>query len=452
MKDRNGFALVLSLMFLLILTLFALILLLISGNYYASARNHFENENARIACEQSSRLMIDTHNLDSETPRFFHDPDRWQGQSLVPFIWNGYEVKAGLSAPWNTAGINSLRVDVQKGRYHSTLDLNVSQVRLENFALFTNSAQTLQKASFVDGRVFASDGLTLPLPTVRFRDFVHGVVTPEINASFRKKTDQIISYPDLTSLHTLDDFFQAARSDGLLITAQNPLFWNGTEYEMNLDQVTLQAEPMQRWRVIYSGIDLGTIGVLHFWFDDAVRIRQSYRQISHLPDAKVLHPIYISAISNIFVDSSLQPIETSTQRFPICISAGGAIWISSVSPAFVRIHALLISFGSAIYDGIEASLIVEPGAAIVPPVEIESWKNEIGRSSLVIEPEKRDSFLSVIENGGKAVWFQESIALNSAMFVAADVDEVHFQSSKFRYPFLPSFEFVMILEGSEQWR
>ena len=184
----------------------------------------------------------------------------------------------------------------------------------------------------------------------------------------------------------------------------------------------------------------------------SVRIRQSYRQISHLPDAKTLHPIHISAISNIFLDSSLQPIETSMQRFPICISAGGAIWVSSLSPAFVRIHALLISFGSAIYDGSEASLIVEPGAAIVPAAEIESWKTEIGRSSLVIEPEKRDSFFSVIENGGKAVWFQESIALNSAMFIAADVDEVHFQSSKFRYPFLPSFEFVMILEGSEQWR
>ena len=122
-----------------------------------------------------------------------------------------------------------------------------------------------------------------------------------------------------------------------------------------------------------------------------------------------------------------------------------------LAPAFVRIHALLISFGSAIYDGIETSLIVEPGSNQFLLLRLKAGRMK-SADLRVIEPEKRDSFLSVIENGGKAVWFQESIALNSAMFVAADVDEVHFQSSKFRYPFLPSFEFVMILEGSEQWR
>jgi hypothetical protein len=452
MKKHNGFALVLSLMFLLILTLLALILLLISGSYYASARNYFENENARIACEQSSKLMIDTHNLSSEIPRFFHDPDRWQGQNLVPFNWNEYEVKAALSAPWNTIGTNLLRIDVKKGRFNSSLDLNVSQIRLEDFALFLNSAQTLERASFIDGRVFSQDGLTLPMPTVRFRDFVHGGVTPEANASFRKKTDQIISYPDITSLHRLDDFFQAAQAEGVLINAQNPLFWNGVEYEMNLDRLTFQQEPMQRWRVTYSGIDLGIINQLQFWFDDAVRIRQNYSQSAFLHDSKTLHPIYISSISNVFLDSSLQPIETSTQRFPVCISAGSAIWISNRSPAFVRIHALLIAYGNALHDGVESSLIIEPGGTVIPSGEVESWKTEIGRSSFVIEPEKRSNFLSVIENGGKAVWFQESIALTSTMSIADDVDEVHFQSSKFRYSFLPSFPFVMILEGSQQWR
>src|SRR5262245_23037238 len=130
---KNGFALVLSLMFLLVLTLLALILLLISGSYYASAHNLFENENARIACEQVTRLMVDTHNFDPAVPRFFHDPLHWQGQQLVPYAWNGYTVNAQLKSPWNLSTANELQVSVSKGRYNSSLNCSVDQIRLEDF-------------------------------------------------------------------------------------------------------------------------------------------------------------------------------------------------------------------------------------------------------------------------------------------------------------------------------
>jgi hypothetical protein len=206
-----------------------------------------------------------------------------------------------------------------------------------------------------------------------------------------------------------------------------------------------------QWRVVYYGTDLGIIDSLQFWFDDAVRIRQTYSIVPHLTDTKVVHPVYFSSISNIFLDSSLQPIESVSHRHPICITSGGSISVSNLSPALVRIHALLIAFGNSIYDGVESGLILEPGSNAVPSQQVDAWKTEIGRSAFVVESEQRQNLLTAIQNGGKAVWFQDSVALLSAISVADDVNEIHFASSKFQYPFLPSFSFVMILEGSQQW-
>ncbi|HSE41466.1 MAG TPA: hypothetical protein VLH08_11960 [Acidobacteriota bacterium] len=451
MKNKNGFALVLSLMFLLVLTLLALVLLLISATYYASARNLHQNEYARLACEQSSRLMVDTHNLELATPRFFHDPLRWNGQNLIPFSWNGYTVSGRLNAAWQSVGPNSFRVVVTKGKYNSRVDLRVVQIRLEDFAFYADAAQTFSTASLIDGRVFVPNGLNLELSTVRFRDYLQGSVAPEAYASFRKTTQQVIPFPQLTAIRTLDDFFQAARTGGLLINSQNPVFWNGVEYELNLDLLVLQPQPFQRWRILYNGTDLGIVSSLHFWFDDAVRIRQTFHETAHLPDTKILQPMYVSSISNVFLDSSVQPIESATHRHPICLAAGGAIQVSSSSPQLVRIHALLIAYGSAVYSGTDSSLIVNPGSASVSSAEITSWKNEIGRSSFLVEPEKKAALLSVLDGGGKIVWFQDTVALAQTISITDDVSEVHFQASKFTYNFLPSFPFVTIVEGSQQW-
>jgi hypothetical protein len=164
-----------------------------------------------------------------------------------------------------------------------------------------------------------------------------------------------------------------------------------------------------------------------------------------------VQPAYFSSISNVFVDSSIQPIESGTHRHPICFVSGGAIQVSSQSPRIVRIHALLMVFGSAIFAGIDSGLIVNPGSANVSSAEIISWKNEIGRSSFLVEPEKKTALLSALDGVEKIVWFQDSVALTQALSIADDVTEVHFQSSKFIYNFLPSFPFVRIVEGSQQW-
>jgi hypothetical protein len=110
-----------------------------------------------------------------------------------------------------------------------------------------------------------------------------------------------------------------------------------------------------------------------------------------------------------------------------------------------------MAFGSAIFAGIDSSVIVNPGSVNVSSAEIISWKNEIGRSSFLVEPEKKTALLSALNSEEKIVWFQDSVALTQALSIADDVTEVHFQSSKFTYNFLPSFPFVRIVEGSQQW-
>ena len=448
---KNGFALVLSLMFLLVLTLLALILLLISASYYASAHNLFENENARIACEQVTRLMVDTHNFDTAVPRFFHDPAHWQGKQLVPYVWNGYTVTGQLKSIWNLSAINDVQINVSKGRYSSSLDCSIDQIRLEDFALYLNTPQSLPAASLIDGRVFVPNGMDLQNPIVRFRDFVEGSVTPTLNASFRKTTEQTIVYPALTSLRTAAQFLTEAQTKGLFITAQNPIFWNGSEYELDLDLIQLQKQSGNRWRVLYDAIDLGIVRSLHIGFDDVVRIKQFYAQIPHLTDSKSIVPIYLFSTSNVLVDSSLQSIESVNHRHPICIAANGSISITEIAPAFVRIQALLIAFGSSNHNGMDSSLILIPGSSSVSTAELDSWKTEIYESTFSVESEKRDSLLSLLQNGGKAIWLRGSVALTASIFVSDDVDQLHFESSHFDYLYFPSFPFVKIVEGSQQW-
>jgi hypothetical protein len=449
---KNGFALVLSLMFLLVLTLLALILLLISGSYYASAHNLFENENARIACEQVTRLMVDTHNFDQAVPRFFHDPAHWQGKQLIPYVWNGYSVTGQLKSAWNLAAVNDVQLNVSKGRYNSGLNCNIDQIRLEDFALYLNTTQSLPAASLIDGRVFVPNGLDLQSPIVRFRDFVEGNVTPGLNASFRKTTAQTFAYPALTSLCTAGQFLTEAQTKGLYIASQNSIFWNGAEYELNLDLIQLEKQTGNRWRVLYDGIDLGIIKSLHIGFDNVVRIKQSHAQIPHLTDSKTIVPIYFSSASNVLLDSSLQSVESANYRHPICVVASGSISISQLAPAFVRIQALLIAFGTSNYNGLASSLILIPGPNPVSSTELDSWRTEIHESAFSVEADKRESLLAVLQNGGKVIWFRGSVGLTASIFFAEDLNELHFESSHFDYLYIPSFPFVKIVEGSQQWR
>jgi hypothetical protein len=39
----------------------------------------------------------------------------------------------------------------------------------------------------------------------------------------------------------------------------------------------------------------------------------------------------------------------------------------------------------------------------------------------------------------------------ASIFAAEDLNELHFESSHFDYLYIPSFPFVKIVEGSQQW-
>jgi hypothetical protein len=84
-------------------------------------------------------------------------------------------------------------------------------------------------------------------------------------------------------------------------------------------------------------------------------------------------------------------------------------------------------------------------------MEHDSWRAEIYESTFSVEPDKRDSLLAVLQNGGKAIWFRGSVALAAPIFVSNDLDQLHFEASRFDYLFLASFPFVKIVEGSQQW-
>src|SRR3972149_7383649 len=149
----KGFALLLSLLLLLLLTLFGFSLLLMAGSHYASARSLFENENARIACESAAWFLVGAHNSESGGPRFFQNPQSWSGEHMRPFDWNGYRVTGKLSAPWTAAADNLFTLAARKGTYQAQVQMTLRQRRPENFALFADDVLTLPTASLVDGLV-----------------------------------------------------------------------------------------------------------------------------------------------------------------------------------------------------------------------------------------------------------------------------------------------------------
>src|SRR6185503_12128886 len=112
---------------------------------------------------------------------------------------------------------------------------------------------------------------------------------------------------------------------------------------------------------------------------------------------------------------SVQSIESANFRHPICVAASGSISISQLAPAFVRIQALLIAYGSSNHNGLDSSLILIPGSTSVSSAELDSWRREIDESTFSVEADKRDSLLAVVQNGGKAIWFRGSVALTSSI-------------------------------------
>jgi hypothetical protein len=448
--SNQGFALAFALLILLLLTLFGLSFLLIAGSYHSSTKNLFENENARLACEQTCRMMIDRHNLETSDPRFFFDPHFWIQRKLVPLSWNGYEVNAEFNETWKPADSNQLKVLVKRSKFESLQQVDVRQIRAEDFALYSEAPIDLQQGSLFHGRVLVRNGLHASQP-VRFRDLVQGDVVPETNASFRIRSEQVLNYPRMNEYLIRDDFYAEAVNSGLLILGGDPMFWNGSRYELDLNHLEILKEGADRWRIRYNGVEVGIVGSLHFWFDSQLAIRQGYAPLPDFPGSKINEPLYLSSAEDVYLLSSIQPVEFSTTRHPVCVMASDTIYVSSTSAA-IRIHALLIAFGSDVSAGSESGLIIQAGSISMTESEKQSFIDEVRGSVFMVEPEKREVLLDAIAGDTKILWFRGSVFLQFGISSDPELTNLHFESTSERFLFLPSFPFVQLVEGSSIWQ
>ena len=167
MTNTKGFALTVTLLFLLLMTLFGFSVLMLADSYYSSTRNFFEKENARIACNQAIHLMIDRHNLDPAPQRFFTDPEIWQGITMTPFVWNDHEIGAFLAKPWSATEPNQLTAVARKGRYSASRLVQNRQRRFEDFAEMCRWQQTSPESAFTRKRLCS---LATPTGRITLRD------------------------------------------------------------------------------------------------------------------------------------------------------------------------------------------------------------------------------------------------------------------------------------------
>lgn len=447
---KKGFALAMTLLFLLLLTLFGFSLLLIAGNYYASTRNLFEKENARIVCDQAVRVMIDRHNLDPATPRFFFDTRIWQQKQMAPFSLIQHDITASFTKLWSPTEANTLTTSARRGPYAATRRLQVRQRRLEDFALYLDGSQELGNDSLFDGPVFLRESLTLDVPGVVFRRTVQGLIQPPENATFRRKNLQVFPYPEAASFLGAGFFHQQALSSGIMIGAHNPLFWKDTRYEINLDLIQCEKQPRNKWRIRYNGVVLGTVAELILWFDDNLAVSQHTLPPPFL-SKKSAAPLYIASAQDVLIETAIHAQEDGAYRYPIALAAEDALYIESAVPQAVCIEALLIALGSDVMGERESSLFITGGAEPMSEEEIAWFRANITTSAFLLEDQQKGRLLGALESGERIVWFRGGLVLARGWVLPDEYVHLHFQSSNDIYTLLPSFPFVYIVEGSEQW-
>ena len=450
MKNSHGFALAVTLLFLLLLTLFGFSVLMLAGNYYASTRNLFEKENARITCNQAIHLMIDRHNLESAEPRFFQDAAIWQGIRMTPFTWNDHEITASLEKPWSTAEINRLSAVSRKGPYAAGRMAQVRQRRLEDFAIYVDDALDLRTASLFDGPVFARGGVRLGVTGTSFRNTVQGLVEPREFASFRRENLQNFLYPEVVTSPGGGFFRQEAQTRGFVIAGHHAAFWKSDRYELNLDLLQIEKQPRNRWRLRYDGVDLGIAAQPLLWFDDTVAVSQAAAAPVFLVQ-KPAAPLYIASAGDVRILTSLHAPEDSAFRHPLALAAEDALYVDGSAPRVLCLQALLIAFGSDRAGGEERSLLIEPGGLPVPEEQLRWFRAAVAGSAFLMEEQHRNTLLQALENNERIAWFRGGLALSKKWLEPEEPVHLHFQGGADAYPLLPSLPFVYIVEGSERW-
>jgi hypothetical protein len=433
MRTVKGFALFLSLMLILILSVFAFWLLMISQAHYAASRTLFESENARIISEAAVQYMVQKHN--HQKPRMFFDPLQWNQQQLKEYYWNGYRITGSLSASWSTLQTNLLTLRADKGRYASEIQAGIRQLRLEDFALFSNNRQMLSTSTLFDGLVYTPPELIVQKP-VRFRGLVYNQVSPEFNASYRRKAEADLEFPLLAEL-----FPPGWNAGGILISGKNPMFWQTDRYVLDLDALDFSAVG-KKFRILYQGKTLGDVDWPGISFDDRVQIQQSYQEIPWLSSGKTEQSFYIVSAGDFMIGSSIQALQLNSSVLHLCLVSGNNIQILPVD-AETRVEAMLIAFGDVFIDG---------GAAILAAAEKQSWNSEITGSAFLVEPIAKTDLLKAIENNEMVLWLRGTTAVGGELHVAEDLKQLHFEATRHVHSSLDPFPYVELVEGERQWQ
>src|SRR5438093_488563 len=199
----KGFALFFSLMFVLLLTLLGFCLLVLASEHYSVTHHLFEKENSRLACESAVHQIVERHNLSSENPRFFFDPQNWQGGLLLKtFPFNGYSISGNLGSPWSSEAGNRFLFTARKASIVSQQYIEIRQMRVEDFALYSEQPQVLSSPSLFAGSVFVRGGIQLGKPVVRFLGPVYSSAAPVAFASYQHPHSPPIEFPAISSILT----------------------------------------------------------------------------------------------------------------------------------------------------------------------------------------------------------------------------------------------------------
>jgi hypothetical protein len=445
----KGFALFFSLMFVLLLTLLGFCLLLLASQHYAVTHHLLEKENSRLACESAVQEMVSRHNLTAENPRFFFDPQNWSGSSLHPYLWNSYSVSAELSAPWSATASNSLVFTARKANFASRQSLELRQLRLEDFAFYSEQSQQLALPSLLAGPVFVRGGLQLLQPVVRFLGHVYSPVDPAFFASFKNPHAPPLDFPPTSNSISSEIFRQWTSQQGIVISGNNPVFWRSDHYEVTLDDLHLE-QTSGRWKIWYAGILIGQSNTPLLCFEGPLSVRQNAPLSTNLFVDKPKFPVYAGTTGELRIETEVGSLEDSSAVHPLALISGGATTIASGVPNACRINAFVLALGSQPLEQ-ETSLIIEQGGSALSEAQKQSWLADISNSQFMVEDEKRSSLLQSLESGEKIVWFQRTVFCNQALTIPGDLKQLHFQSSKDVYPLIPSFPFVVVVQGSRQW-
>jgi hypothetical protein len=447
----KGFALFFSLMFVLLLTLLGFCLLVLASEHYSITHHLFEKENSRLACESAVEQIVERHNLSSESPRFFFDSQNWQGTLLLrPFSFNGYSMNANLGTPWSSEAPNRFLFTARKGSIVSQQYTEIRQMRLEDFALYSEEPQVSSSSSLFAGSVFVRGGLQLTKPVVRFLGPVYSGVQPAAFASYQHPHSPPLEFPALSSLVTSTIFRQWASQQGIMISGTHPSFWKTDHYELVLNQLQLE-QSGSRWKISYSGGLIGESSIPLLFFDGPLTVYQTSTVVTNILVTKPKAPLYVGSSGELRLESEIGSLEDPAAIHPIALVSGSAMTIGSAAPTACRINAILLALGSKTVSGQDASFIIEAGGVAPTEEGKRQWISDLSHTEFLMEDEKRESILKSLQNGEKMVWFQSTLVSEKGILPSPDLTQLHFRSSKETYSLFPSFPFVFVVQGSRQW-